>query len=62
MCGVKLTDFPNFNMEDAEVEVVEHPPAATERSAARRIALQVLYEIDCSSHLAGPAVESRLKD
>lgn len=62
MCGVKLTDLPNFNMEDAEVEVVEHPPAATERSAARRIALQVLYEIDCSGHMVGEVIAARLSD
>ena len=60
MRGVKLTDLPNFNMEDAEVEVIEHPPAATERSAARRIALQVLYEIDCSDHLLGDVIAARL--
>jgi N utilization substance protein B len=60
MCGVKLTDLPNFNMEDAEVEVIEHPPAATERSAARRVALQVLYEIDCSDHMLGDVIAARL--
>ena len=60
MCGVKLTDLPNFNMEDADVEVIEHPPAATERSAARRIALQVLYEIDCSDHPVGDVIAARL--
>ncbi len=62
MCGVKLTDLPNFDMENAEVEVVEHPPAATERSAARRIALQVLYEIDCSGHMVGDVIAARLSD
>ncbi|MEP6989194.1 MAG: transcription antitermination factor NusB [Chloroflexota bacterium] len=55
-----MTDLPNFNMEDAEVEVIEHPPAATERSAARRVALQVLYEIDCSDHLLGDVIAARL--
>jgi transcription antitermination protein NusB len=62
MCGVKLTDLPNFDMENAEVEVIEHPPASTERSAARRIALQVLYEIDCSNHMVGDVLASRLSD
>ena len=62
MCGVKLTDLPNFDMENAEVEVVEHPPAATERSAARRIALQVLYEVDCSGHGVGDVIAARLSD
>ena len=45
MCGVKLTDLPNFNMEDAEVEVIEHPPAATERSAARRVAYKCYMKL-----------------
>src|SRR5689334_23715307 len=62
MCGVKLTDLPNFNMEDAEVEIIEHPPASTERSAARRVALQVLYEIDCSDHLVGDVIAARLSE
>ena len=62
MCGVKLTDLPNFNMEDAEVEVIEHPPAATERSAARRVALQVLYEVDCSDHLLADVIAARLDE
>ncbi len=61
-CGDKLTDFPNFNAEDAEVEVVEHPPAATERSAARRVALQVLYEVDCCDHDLGEVIAARLSD
>lgn len=62
MCGVKLTDLPNFDMENAEVEVIEHPPASTERSAARRIALQILYEIDCTGHKVGEVLASRLTD
>ncbi len=63
MYGAKLTDSLNFNPEDAEsIEVVEHPPASTERSAARRVALQVLYEVDCSSHLAGEVIAARLSD
>lgn len=49
-------------MENAEVEVIEHPPAATERSAARRVALQVLYEIDCSNHMVGEVLAARLSD
>lgn len=62
MCGDKLTDLPNFDfdMEDAEVEVIEHAPAATERSAARRVVVQVLYEMDCSGHLVGDVIAARL--
>lgn len=63
MYGANLTDSLNFNPEDAEsIEVVEHPPASTERSAARRVALQVLYEVDCSSHTAGEVIAARLSD
>ena len=63
MYGAKLTDSLNFNPEDADlVEVVEHPPASTERSAARRVALQVLYEMDCSSLLVGEVMAARLAD
>ncbi|MCB9450173.1 MAG: transcription antitermination factor NusB [Anaerolineaceae bacterium] len=52
--------FPDFNMDDVEkTEVVEHDPALTERSTARRVALQVLYEIDVSGHGVGTVLETR---
>lgn len=57
-----MTDLPDFNAENYDVEVVEHPEAATERSAARRIALQVLYEIDCAHHPIGEVLTSRLQE
>ncbi len=58
-----MTDFPEFNAEDVEkTEVVEHPPAATERSAARRVALQVLYEVDSTGHDFNIVITSRLQE
>jgi len=59
---VILTELPDFNAEDAEVEVIEHPEASTERSAGRRMALQVLYELDCTEHSLADVIESRLKE
>lgn len=57
-----LTDLPEFNAENYDVEVVEHPEAATERSAARRLALQVLYEVDCAHHPIVTAMTARLQE
>ena len=55
-----LTELPDLNAENVEVEVIEHPQAATERSAARRVALQVLYELDCVAHPVSEAIAARL--
>lgn len=56
-----VTDMLNLNPEDeVEVEEIEHEPPVTERSIARRIALQVLYEVDCTAHLPGAVIEMRL--
>ncbi|MBZ0278065.1 MAG: transcription antitermination factor NusB [Anaerolineae bacterium] len=50
-------------MDDVEkTEIIEHDPAMTEYSEARRIALQVLYEVDCSGHGIGTTVAARLVD
>jgi N utilization substance protein B len=57
-----LSVVPDFNAEDYDVEVVEHPEAATERSTARRIALQILYEVDCVHHPVGEAMTARLQE
>jgi transcription antitermination protein NusB len=59
--GAKLTDWPDFNAEEIEkTEIIEHPPAATERSAARRVALQVLYEVDSTGHPFAEVIQARL--
>ena len=57
-----MTELPDLNAENVEVEVIEHPRAATERSAARRVALQVLYELDCAEHPIGEVIAARLEE
>lgn len=53
--------YPEFNPEDViESEVIEHPGATNDRSAARRIALQVLYEIDSAGHALGEVMAQQL--
>ncbi len=56
-----MIDLPNMNPEDeVTVEVIEHEAPMTERSLARRIALQILYELDCTNHNAEMVIEARL--
>lgn len=43
-------------------EVLEHPQAITDRSAARRLALQILYEIDCAAHPPGVVMAYRFQE
>ena len=53
--------LPEFDADDVvDVEVIEHPAPATDRSVARRIALQVLYELDTTNHKVGDVIETRL--
>lgn len=55
-CVAYMSDFIEFDPDGDEVinrEVIEHQAPATDRSQARRIALQALYEIDSSSHKVG---------
>lgn len=60
---MNLTDLPDFNAEDIQkTEVIEHPPAATEYSAARRMALQVLYEVDTTDHPFISVIEARIEE
>lgn len=46
--------------DDISKEVVEHEAPATDRSFARRIALQVLYELDATNHRVGEVIANRL--
>lgn len=46
--------------DDISKEVVEHEAPATDRSFARRIALQVLYELDTTEHRVGEVIAHRL--
>ena len=59
-----MTDFPDFDLEseDLEKEVIEHNPATTERSSARRVALQALYEIDSADHNIGAVIDALLEE
>lgn len=54
--------IPEFDPEDiVETEVIEHMPPATDRSVARRIALQALYELDTTSHEPGAVIGARVE-
>jgi N utilization substance protein B len=56
-----LTDLPEINPDDeVEVQEIGHAPPLTDRSVSRRIALQVLYELDCTTHRPGEVLESRI--
>lgn len=51
-----MSDFLDFDPDGDNVvsrEVIEHNEPITDRSAARRIALQTLYEIDAVAHKTG---------
>lgn len=51
-------NFLEFDPEDVvNVEVIEHPAPVNERSLARRVALQVLYEVDSADHLVGEVLQ-----
>lgn len=53
--------FPDFEPGDVIAsEVIEHANPTNERSAARRVALQVLYEVDSSGHKVGEVISSQL--
>lgn len=52
---------PNFDPEEVvKSEVVEHRVATNDRSIARRIALQVLYEVDSARHPVGDVLNEHL--
>ncbi len=49
-----MTDYPEFDFTAEEIEsrdIISHRNPVTERSVARRLALQALYEIDSVGHL-----------
>lgn len=57
-----MTGLPDLNPDDeVQVEEIEHAAPLTERSFARRTALQVLYELDCTDHLMGEVMEARIR-
>jgi len=58
-----MTDLPEFDADEViQTEVIEHEPAATERSISRRVALQALYELDSVAHSVGEVLEARLNE
>lgn len=59
-----MSDFPELEPDEVELtEVIENnEEAPTERSAARRAALQVLYEVDAARHSVGDVINGRLQD
>jgi len=53
--------IPEFNSADVtEHEVLEHPAPTNPWTAARRVALQILYEIDSVGHPPGEVIEMQL--
>lgn len=59
-----MSDFIDFDPEGDEVvdrEVIEHDPPSTDRSYARRVALQALYEIDSAGHGVGDVLTNLLE-
>jgi len=51
-----MSDYETFDPNSENVinrEVIEHKPVTDERSHARRISLQALYEIDAVNHQVG---------
>lgn len=65
-----MTDLPlpededeeNSELEVIAEEVIKHPEAVTDHSVARRLALQVLYEIDSSAHKVGEVLATRFSE
>lgn len=56
-----LINLPEIGPDDdISKEVIEHAAPATDRSFARRIALQVLYELDTTAHRVGDVIAYRL--
>lgn len=47
--------------ERPEGEVIQHEPPANERSLARRISLQILYEVDSAGHSVGSVTAVHLQ-
>ncbi|GAB5490655.1 MAG: hypothetical protein Phog2KO_08700 [Phototrophicaceae bacterium] len=59
-----MSDFFDFDPESDEVinrEIIEHEDPATDRSLARRVTLQCLYEIDTANHKIGEVLISNIE-
>jgi N utilization substance protein B len=60
-----MSDFPLFDPDGEELEVIsreviEHDEAMTDRSLARRVSLQCLYEIDSVGHPLGTVLDNNI--
>lgn len=54
--------IPDFDPEEVvHSEVVEPPKVTNENSLVRRVALQVLYEIDSAQHPIGDVIDTQLR-
>lgn len=56
-----MTDYPEFNPSEHQGEVIQHEPPTGDRSLARRIALQILYEVDAAGHNVGTVTAIHLQ-
>jgi N utilization substance protein B len=53
---------PEFDPDDeVSIVVIDHNAPVTDRSFARRITLQVLYELDTTQHIAEEVIAARLE-
>lgn len=58
-----MADLPAFDpQDDVQVEVIEHAPPVNERSVARRLAVQIMYEIDAAHHPATDVIARHLTE
>lgn len=54
-------ELPELQPGDEVIkEIIEHSEATNERSMARRLALQVLYEIDSTQHAVGEVMNAQI--
>lgn len=59
-----MSERPEFNPADfkeGEGEVIPHEPPGNDRSLGRRIALQILYEVDTTDHTSGSVIAIHLQ-
>jgi N utilization substance protein B len=58
---LKSAGMPEFSPDDViSKEVIEHPQPTNDRTLARRIAVQVLYEVDSADHPVEEVIASQL--
>lgn len=61
MTDLQSSRFPDFEPEDViETTEIEHPEATDYRSIARRIAVQIMYEVDSADHPVGEVLSNQL--